>query len=500
VSDAKQPRAALYLRQSVTRKGGPSVSLETQRDLCTKWAESQGYRVVGVFSDPDTSGSKNAPDVRTGWQELAASDFDVAVVYKIDRLARDFLAFWDTVKTLKKDGRTLASVSENLDLGSPTGKIIGAVLAGLAEQTAADIAERAADTRRQLIRDGRAVGGKVPFGWMTVPLDSESPKRGKVVVQDPATIGWVRGMVQRTLAGQTVYSTAQWLTEQGAPTPAGRSETFRASTVERILRHPILCGQIPFNPGNVGTRTRGGDVLRGENGLPVVYADLAVVEVDAWRRMVKALDERSSPQARPRDQRARTSSLLSGLLACGHCGGQRMWRGTTQGRESYSCPRCGQTISNFEDVLIAEFLRQKGEHLRWRRVEVVHQGGAAVLPEVERRLDELDRLIRDAPSREARAELQSQQGGLLDLRDERRAEAPRVEYVQEGTDRSFREDYEAAATVGERRAVLDDAVGTVTVTRGAPGRRTAVQVLARLAVVWTGAVGPAPVPDETWAA
>ncbi|MGB3762304.1 MAG: hypothetical protein WA966_03710 [Ornithinimicrobium sp.] len=70
-----------------------------------------------------------------------------------------------------------------------------------------------------------------------------------------------------------------------------------------------------------------------------------------------------------------------------------------------------------------------------------------MLPEVERRLDELDRLIRDASSREARAALQAPQGSLLYLRDEKRAEVPRVEYTQEGTDRTFREDCEAASTV-----------------------------------------------------
>ncbi|MGB3762305.1 MAG: hypothetical protein WA966_03715 [Ornithinimicrobium sp.] len=86
-----------------------------------------------------------------------------------------------------------------------------------------------------------------------------------------------------------------------------------------------------------------------------MYSELAVMEVDAWRRMVKALDERMSAQARTRDQRAKTSSLRSGLMTCAHCVGQR---GTTQGRESYSCPKCSQTISNFGNVLVAEFLRQ----------------------------------------------------------------------------------------------------------------------------------------------
>jgi len=94
--------------------------------------------------------------------------------------------------------------------------------------------------------------------------------------------------------------------------------------------------------------------------------------------------------------------LLAGPLLCGdllHDGSVRMWRGTTQGRESYSCPRCSQAVSNLEDVVVSEFLAQKGNRLLWRRVDVDHEDGAALLPEIERRLDELDRLIREASSR-----------------------------------------------------------------------------------------------------
>jgi DNA invertase Pin-like site-specific DNA recombinase len=494
-------RAALYLRQSVTRKDGGSVSIDTQRDLCTKWAESQGYEVVGAWDDPDTSGSKYPPEARRGWQRLVEAEFDVVVVHKFDRLARDYLAFWATVQSLQARGRTLASVSENIDLGSPTGKILGGVFAGLAEQTARDISERAAVTRQRLVRDeGRAVGGRPVFGWMNVPVDPEKPKRGMVLAQDPDRVGWVREIVQRLQGGTTVYGVARWLTEQGVEPPAARSSTWRHSTVERIARHPVLAGMIPYNPGNVGSHSRGDGVLRDDRGLPVVDPSLAVMSVEDWRRLVAALDGRTSPQSRRRADCAKTSSLLSGLVYCGdprHAEPVKMWRGTTQGRPSFSCPRCSQTISNFEDVVVREFLRQKGGRDRFTVVEAVYAGGAAVLPEIEHRLDELDRLIRDAP-REARAALQAEQAGLLDLRDERRAERPEVEYVAEPAGTFAWAWAQAGDDVAARRAVLDDGLAGITVVRGGPGRRTEAQVLARLRFDWVGEVGPAPVPDETW--
>jgi hypothetical protein len=352
-----------------------------------------------------------------------------------------------------------------------------------------------AATRTHNLRAGRVVGGTVPWGWRSVDAG-----KGKVLAQDPETIGYVREIVRRLQAGDTVYGVSRWLTYEGVAPPAGRSATFRPSTVERIARHPLVAGMVPFNPGRVGTKTRGDDVLRDELGLPVVHADLAVMDVADWRALVTALDNRTSPQARKRDQRATTSSLLSGLVRCGHCGGHRMWRGTTQGREGYYCNLCSMVITNFEDVVVAEFLRQKGEHVRWTVVEVVYEGGAAVLPEIEHRLDEPDGLIRMAPDRDERARLQAEQAGLLDLRDKKRGEAPRVEYVPHGDAVSFAQAWREAADVAERRAVLDDGLSGITVVRGRPGRRTEAQVLARLSFDWLGEVGPVPVPDESWVA
>jgi site-specific DNA recombinase len=175
-----------------------------------------------------------------------------------------------------------------------------------------------------------------------------------------------------------------------------------------------------------------------------------------------------------------------------------MHRGTTQGRAGYSCPVCHQTLTNFEDVVVAEFLRQKGERVRWSVVEEVHEGGAAMLPEIELRLDELDGLIRQATDRATRQSLQTEQGNLLDLRDEKRAETPIVTQRWAGNTQMFGEDWAEAETVEDRRAVLEDALERVWVVRGRPGRRTDAQILAQLDFDWKMPedLGPVEAPDD----
>ncbi|WP_084776573.1 MULTISPECIES: recombinase zinc beta ribbon domain-containing protein [Micrococcus] len=191
----------------------------------------------------------------------------------------------------------------------------------------------------------------------------------------------------------------QRLDEIGAPLPRASQSRRRGtgwsySTVERLMRNPVLAGMAPYNPGN-SHKERGSDVLRDEHGLPVVDPTVAVMTPSEWWAMVAALDSNDSPRAKPHALRSKTSALLSGLVWCGACDA-RMHRGTSNGRESYSCPRCHQTISRIQDYVVEQFLWAKGEHVRWTPVREVYESGAAVLPEIEARLDELDAAFRSS--------------------------------------------------------------------------------------------------------
>lgn len=483
---------AIYARISVTQE--ESVAIASQVEAAEQYAASQGWRVAATFLDDGVSATSNRPEDRAGWSALLTSPdrFEKVIVWKIDRLARRVLDFLNADETLQARGAGIVSVMEPIDMTTSQGRAFATMLAVFAEMEAGAISDRVAKSRSFLIRNGRVSGGKVPYGYKSVPNPVD---KGRVLAQNPDTIAYVRGVVERLLAGATVYAVQQWLNEVGAPLPTARSGGWTYSTVERLGRNPVLAGMIPFNPGN-DSRTRGSEVLRDKGtGLPVVDTDLAVMTPTEWRQMVARLNDRDSAQARPRTACATTSALLSGLVRCGACN-VRMHRGTTQGRHGYSCPGCGQTITEFEDVVVEQFLAAKGEQLRWQVVEIAYEGGAALLPEIEARLDELGDLIRLAPDREQRASLQEQQGVLLDLRDEKRAETPVVTYRQKASDKSFGEDWNAAESVEERRAVLDDALTAIVVTRGTRGRRTREQLLARMAFDWKGEVGSVPTLAE----
>lgn len=463
-------RAVIYARISVT--SDESVSIDRQLESARQFAAARGAEVVGQFVDEGVSATRNKPEDRPGWSAMLAhaEPYDEVIVWKIDRVARRIVDFWDAIKALETHDRSLVSIGDNLDMSTTIGQIVAGVLAGFAQMEAEATRDRVSAARRHLLNNGRLPGGTVPYGWKSAP-NPDGP--GFVLAQDPERIEYVRGAVERVQAGATLYSVKQWLDESDAPLPTASQSTRKQATwsyvtLDRMIRNPVLAGMTAYNPGNQ-SKVRGADVLRDADGLPVVDESVAIMSVAEWRAMIASLDNRDSPQSKPRALKSKTSPLLSGLIWCGDCE-RRMWRGTVQKREAYSCPGCHQTVSNIEDHVIAEFLAAKGDRLRLSAVEEVYDAGAEVLPEIEHRLAELGAQLQETDDDEHAERLEEQMRNLRHLRREARARKPVSEWKPVHSEQTYGEDWAAAETVADRRAVLDDALEVVEIRRGRVGR------------------------------
>jgi site-specific DNA recombinase len=66
--------------------------LEIQERAIRSFAESQGYTLIDIVSDPGVSGAKR-PEDRPGFQQILelakARKFSVLLLWKFDRLARN---------------------------------------------------------------------------------------------------------------------------------------------------------------------------------------------------------------------------------------------------------------------------------------------------------------------------------------------------------------------------------------------------------------------------
>jgi DNA invertase Pin-like site-specific DNA recombinase len=132
---------------------------------CKRWCEENGVEVVERIHE--TISGRVSEDRRL-FKQLLAREFDVLVVFKIDRIARSARIIHSVAEDLTKRGRYLVAVSEGLDTRQAMGKIFLAILGALAEIEGVMISERA-----KAAHEGRRERGlkhlpRIPLGFGVV--------------------------------------------------------------------------------------------------------------------------------------------------------------------------------------------------------------------------------------------------------------------------------------------------------------------------------------------
>src|SRR3712207_1127151 len=112
----QQVRAASYVRVSSEEQvDGYSLSAQ-ERAYC----QVHGYQVVSRYRDEGksarTDNLANRPAFRQMLADAEAGRFDVLIVRKLDRFARNLRVTLETLDRLTRAGVAFVSVSENMDL------------------------------------------------------------------------------------------------------------------------------------------------------------------------------------------------------------------------------------------------------------------------------------------------------------------------------------------------------------------------------------------------
>lgn len=146
-------RAAVYARVS-TLDQNPDLQIRELR----AYADRRHWSVT-EFVDHGVSGAETRRPRLAGMLEgLKRHDFDVVLVWKFDRLFRSvqhIVQFFSLVQHLKVE---FVSLTEQLDTGSPQGKLIFHVLAAIAEFEREMIRERVLAGLRAAKARGKKLG------------------------------------------------------------------------------------------------------------------------------------------------------------------------------------------------------------------------------------------------------------------------------------------------------------------------------------------------------
>ena len=293
-------RAAIYTRISLD-SDGTSDSPERQEAACRQLCDQRGWDVVAVYVDRDISASsgKRRPDLERMWAALEAKQFDVVVIFKLDRLTRRFTDTSPIIERLQRAGADLVSVNDSIDTTTPMGQGVLGLLVSVAEQEAANTSLRVSNKWKSRAAAGKPHIGNRCFGYT------------KDFEQIPEEVAVAREVVDRILGGETLRSTARLLNDRGITTALGK--TWVNSTLRQWLRAPALAGLRSYRPMVM-------DHAKGRK-VRVPLKDAVITQGD-WEPII-TLEERdqllvilgSTPPSGKRHE-----WLLGGLIVCGKCG------------------------------------------------------------------------------------------------------------------------------------------------------------------------------------
>jgi site-specific DNA recombinase len=160
-------RCALYIRVS-SRKQLDGVSLEDQEHHGRAYATHMGWIVTSVYVEPGRSAFSEDLNKRVAFNQMLADArakrFDVVLVYKLNRFARNVPTQYAAAAGLERCGVQIASVTEPIDRKTAAGRMTFGILAVTAQLQSDQLSEKMRDTRLAEARQGRHVG-PVPVGY-----------------------------------------------------------------------------------------------------------------------------------------------------------------------------------------------------------------------------------------------------------------------------------------------------------------------------------------------
>jgi DNA invertase Pin-like site-specific DNA recombinase len=148
-----------YLRVSTGRQADSGAGIEAQRTAILAEATRRGWAAADVQFIQETASGKNAkrPGLELAREALASGDAGALVVSKMDRLSRSLLDFASIMQEAQKQGWALIALDCPVDLTTPMGEALAAIIATFAQLERKMIGERTRDA----LAEKRAAGIKL---------------------------------------------------------------------------------------------------------------------------------------------------------------------------------------------------------------------------------------------------------------------------------------------------------------------------------------------------
>lgn len=334
-------RVRMLLRVSSNQQLDADGDLNVQRGINKDYILKHDNWVLDnkEYFEGGVSGYKNSVKDRNVLQEAlkdaANKEYDILVVYKDDRIGRRMWEIGAYVMQLKNYGVDVYTTKdgcispENDDI---MGQMMLALRYGNAQKSSSDTGQRVKDTACKLVRQGKFMGGKAPYGYQLV-LSNEISKHGRalhkleIVPEQADVVKHIYNLSFDKEFGSAKI--AKILNEDKKYKELAPNDFWKSGTITSILTNPIYCGITAYKrrekiDGKYHT-IGSDDWIYSDD----VNEDIMIIDIDLWNKVQKKRTNRSFKYKNTLEEKGvKVLTRNDGMLPlidvayCGYCGGK----------------------------------------------------------------------------------------------------------------------------------------------------------------------------------
>ncbi|MFV0485392.1 MAG: recombinase family protein [Candidatus Saccharimonadales bacterium] len=347
----QRKRVAAYARVS-SGKDAMLHSLSAQVSYYNDYIGNRGdWEFAGIYADEALTGTKDTrPEFQRMLEDCRAGKIDIVITKSITRFARNTVTLLEVTRELKLLGIDIFFEKENIYTFDAKGEVLITIMSSLAQEESRSISENITWGKRKSMKDGKVY---LPYKRFLGYEKGEDdlPK----IVESEAVI--IRQIYTLFLAGYTYRGIADYLTEQGVPTPSGKS-IWSVSTITSILSNEKYKGDALLQKSyTVDFLNK--TIKKNEGEIPKIYIDNshpAIILPETFDLVQSEIKRR-----KPLRRQLNSNSSFAAKIVCGHCGGfygSKVWNSTSKYRSHiWRCnrkyaddSRCGTSHIREEEI------------------------------------------------------------------------------------------------------------------------------------------------------
>jgi site-specific DNA recombinase len=408
-ANSGKKKYVIYTRCSTDDQAqGEYTTLDAQAHHCQNMLDAFGYELAdfgnkGTINDDGYSGKDlNRPGIQSILTSVNNKrEFDGVIFFRLDRLTRNPRDLYALIDLFKARDVDFISVRENLDSSTAIGRVVIGILGLLSAFERELTGERVKASAIARVRQGRWVGGMLPYGYKQVDDGPQLPdgRQPRKIVIDEEVAQHLRVAWEMAAENRSLTEIGLELSKRGIKTPQGRQ--WRRQSLSNMIKNPFYKGYLQYLD----------EIHKGKHP--------AIVDKKLWERANKVLSAKL-PGHHFRKKQGEYSYLLGGLLRCPKCGSYYISvsaaGNTKQKFFYYVCSRAKQGLgcdaravsaTAFDKALI-EYFKKASED----REIIVKAIGDAIL-DAQVKLEEIEKTIKEHEEKLDAARVEARK--LLDL-------------------------------------------------------------------------------------